>query len=203
MEKLLQKFLESDVIEEVRGRQRTFREDGSHLYRFVTEPSFLNFIRSPSSTPGHGGSAGIACDHVSTLGGGSTGDSMCENLSTLGGGSTASSMCENLSTLEGSNTGDSASGDVCFTKKLALVCSDESASPQAKFTKAMPVRHSQVTPTRHHLATPTKFPHPVTPKRLSVRDVSCSSSKPSPELVARVWKEMALTRLEGRHSQRQ
>ena len=42
--KLLQKFLESGVIEDAKGKDRRAFEDGSRLYRFVTSPNPLNFI---------------------------------------------------------------------------------------------------------------------------------------------------------------
>lgn len=41
---LLQKFLESDVIEDARGKESTKFNDGSHLYQFVTKPGPLNFL---------------------------------------------------------------------------------------------------------------------------------------------------------------
>ena len=44
VEKLLHKFLQSDVIEEVRGKLRKFNEDSGYLYRFVTEPGPFNFL---------------------------------------------------------------------------------------------------------------------------------------------------------------
>ncbi len=42
--KLLEKFLSSDVIFEVRGRGTSFEEDSTSLYKFVTEPGPFNFI---------------------------------------------------------------------------------------------------------------------------------------------------------------
>ena len=41
---LLQKFLQSDVIEDARGRDTNCFESGSHLYRFVKMPGPLNFL---------------------------------------------------------------------------------------------------------------------------------------------------------------
>lgn len=48
MERLLQKFLESDVIVEVRGKVRKFNEEDGYLYQFVTEPGPLNFVEEES-----------------------------------------------------------------------------------------------------------------------------------------------------------
>ena len=44
VEKLLQKFLDSDVIHEVRGKLRKFEKDPGYFYCFVTEPGPLNFV---------------------------------------------------------------------------------------------------------------------------------------------------------------
>lgn len=41
---LLQKFLQSDVIEDARGKDVHQFESGSHLYRFVKMPGPLNFL---------------------------------------------------------------------------------------------------------------------------------------------------------------
>ena len=41
---LLQKFLESDVIEDAKGKEVYKFDEGTHLYRFVTRPSLLNFL---------------------------------------------------------------------------------------------------------------------------------------------------------------
>ena len=51
MEKLLHKVLQSDVIEEVRGKLSQFSEDTGYLYRFVTEPGPFNFLESPRKSP--------------------------------------------------------------------------------------------------------------------------------------------------------
>ena len=42
--RLLQKFLESDVIVEVKGKLRKFSEEGGYLYQFVTKSGPLNFL---------------------------------------------------------------------------------------------------------------------------------------------------------------
>lgn len=47
MEKLLQKFLSSDVIEGVKGKCQEFRNDSCSLYRFVTQPGPFNFVDTP------------------------------------------------------------------------------------------------------------------------------------------------------------
>ena len=49
MLKLLQKFLDSDVIQDVRGKLTKFDEEGSTLYCFVTEPGPLNFVEDVES----------------------------------------------------------------------------------------------------------------------------------------------------------
>lgn len=49
MERLLQKFLESDVIVEVRGKVKKFSEEDSYLYQFVTEPGPLNFVEEKAA----------------------------------------------------------------------------------------------------------------------------------------------------------
>ena len=41
---MLQKFLESDVIEDAKGKELYKFDEGAHLYRFVTQPSLLNFL---------------------------------------------------------------------------------------------------------------------------------------------------------------
>ena len=41
---LLQKFLQSDVIEDARGKDMDHFESGSHLYRFVKMPGPFNFV---------------------------------------------------------------------------------------------------------------------------------------------------------------
>ena len=41
---LLQKFLESDVIEDAKGKELYKFDEGTRLYRFVTRPSLLNFL---------------------------------------------------------------------------------------------------------------------------------------------------------------
>jgi len=46
--KLLQKFLSSQVITEVRGKGCEFEEDSNFLYKFVTEPGPFNFVEDPS-----------------------------------------------------------------------------------------------------------------------------------------------------------
>ncbi len=51
VEKLLQKFMSSNVIEEVRGKLREFKEDSCYLYRFVTQPGPFNFVGDENSTP--------------------------------------------------------------------------------------------------------------------------------------------------------
>ena len=51
VEKLLQKFMSSNVIEEVRGKLREFKEDPCYLYRFVTRPGPFNFVGDENSTP--------------------------------------------------------------------------------------------------------------------------------------------------------
>ena len=48
----MQKFLESDVIKEVRGKLRKFNQDSAYLYQFVTEPGPLNFVDVPLSPLG-------------------------------------------------------------------------------------------------------------------------------------------------------
>lgn len=47
--KLLEKFCQNDVIEEVRGKSRTF-EDDNCIYRFVKEPGPFNFIEDVHMT---------------------------------------------------------------------------------------------------------------------------------------------------------
>ena len=49
--KLLQKFLSSDVITEVRDRLSHFEEDTTYLYKFVTEPGPFNFIEEKVELP--------------------------------------------------------------------------------------------------------------------------------------------------------
>ena len=51
VEKLLKKFLSSDVIEEVRGKTEEFSEDPGYLYKFVTKPGPFNFVGDENSTP--------------------------------------------------------------------------------------------------------------------------------------------------------
>lgn len=41
----------SNVIEEVRGRLSTFKEDGPYLYHFVTEPGPFNFVEKENNSP--------------------------------------------------------------------------------------------------------------------------------------------------------
>ena len=41
---MLQKFLESDVIEDAKGKELYKFDEGTRLYRFVTQPSLLNFL---------------------------------------------------------------------------------------------------------------------------------------------------------------
>ena len=48
----MQKFLESDVIKEARGKLRKFDLDSAHLYQFVTEPGPLNFVEGLQSPLG-------------------------------------------------------------------------------------------------------------------------------------------------------
>lgn len=62
VEKLMQKFLESDVIQEVKGKLRKFDEDGSYLYRFVTVPGPLNFLDDPPSPLGKRERSGASYD---------------------------------------------------------------------------------------------------------------------------------------------
>lgn len=45
VERLLQKFLESDVIVEVRGKLKKFSQEGGYLYQFVTKSGPLNFLK--------------------------------------------------------------------------------------------------------------------------------------------------------------
>ena len=47
--KLLQKFQQSYVIKEVRGKHHQFSEDSGRRYSFVTEPGPFNFIEEPST----------------------------------------------------------------------------------------------------------------------------------------------------------
>ena len=47
--KLLQKFQQSDVIKEVRGKQQEFSQDNSCRYSFVTEPGPFNFVEETSA----------------------------------------------------------------------------------------------------------------------------------------------------------
>ena len=47
--KLLQKFQQTNVIKEVRGKHHQFSEDSSRRYSFVTEPGPFNFVEEPSS----------------------------------------------------------------------------------------------------------------------------------------------------------
>ena len=49
--KLLQKFLQSDVIKEVRGKQLHFSEDSGCRYSFVTEPGPFNFLEESLTSP--------------------------------------------------------------------------------------------------------------------------------------------------------
>lgn len=49
VERLMQKFLQSDVIEGVRGKEATRRFDENHFYQFVTEPGPFNFVEASSS----------------------------------------------------------------------------------------------------------------------------------------------------------
>lgn len=51
VERLLQKFLTSNVIEEVKGQLHDFKEDNCYLYRFVTQPGPFNFVEDENSTP--------------------------------------------------------------------------------------------------------------------------------------------------------
>ena len=51
--KLLQKFLDSDVIRDVRGKLTKFDEEGSTLYCFVTEPGPLNFVEDMDTSSCH------------------------------------------------------------------------------------------------------------------------------------------------------
>lgn len=53
MLKLLQKFLDSDVIRDVRGKSTKFDEEGSTLYCFVTEPGPLNFVEDMDTSSCH------------------------------------------------------------------------------------------------------------------------------------------------------
>lgn len=58
VEKLLQKFLASNVITEVRGKLRLFKPESCYLYRFVTEPGPFNFLdneNTPLRDRGEGG----------------------------------------------------------------------------------------------------------------------------------------------------
>ena len=48
--KLLQKFQQSEVIREVRGKQHQLTEDSSCRYSFVTEPGPFNFIEEENET---------------------------------------------------------------------------------------------------------------------------------------------------------
>lgn len=48
----MQKFLESDVIKEVRGKLRRFDLESAYLYQFVTEPGPLNFVEELQSPLG-------------------------------------------------------------------------------------------------------------------------------------------------------
>lgn len=57
--KLLQKFVSSNVIEEVRGRSRNFKHDNCCLYCFVTQPGPFNFV-DETSTPNKRGPKKIA-----------------------------------------------------------------------------------------------------------------------------------------------
>jgi hypothetical protein len=47
--KLLQKFQQTYVIKEVRGKHHQFSEDSSRRYNFVTEPGPFNFVEEPST----------------------------------------------------------------------------------------------------------------------------------------------------------
>ena len=47
--KLLQKFQQTNVIKEVRGKYHQFSEDSSRRYSFVTEPGPFNFVEEPST----------------------------------------------------------------------------------------------------------------------------------------------------------
>ena len=53
MLKLLQKFLDSDVIRDVRGKLMKFDEEGPTLYCFVTEPGPLNFVEDMDTSSCH------------------------------------------------------------------------------------------------------------------------------------------------------
>ena len=53
MLKLLQKFLDSDVIRDTRGKSSKFDEEGSTLYCFVTEPGPLNFVEDMDTSSCH------------------------------------------------------------------------------------------------------------------------------------------------------
>ena len=53
MLKLLQKFLDSDVIRDARGKSSKFDEEGSTLYCFVTEPGPLNFVEDMDTSSCH------------------------------------------------------------------------------------------------------------------------------------------------------
>ena len=53
MLKLLQKFLDSDVIRDARGKSTKFDEEGSTLYCFVTEPGPLNFVEDMDTSSCH------------------------------------------------------------------------------------------------------------------------------------------------------
>ena len=51
--RLLQKFLDSDVIRDVRGKITKFDAEGSTLYCFVTEPGPLNFVEDMDTSGCH------------------------------------------------------------------------------------------------------------------------------------------------------
>lgn len=169
-EKLLQKFVTSDVITDVKGKLNKFDEEGGHLYQFVTTPGPLNFIEEEP--------------HNSTTNSSTTSHSPLPMLSRactprlLGKRNRARK--ENQDPPERGGEGRGKGGGTCFTNTYAFM---ESESSSQEMEVGSPVKKSCSDGS-------------VAASRLAVIDMSYTlSGKLTPAQIAGVWKELTLTRL--------
>ena len=168
-EKLLQKFVTSDVITDVKGKLNKFDEEGGHLYQFVTTPGPLNFIEEEP--------------HNSTTNSSTTSHSPLPMLSRactprlLGKRNRARK--ENQDPPERGGEGRGKGGGTCFTNTYAFM---ESESSSQEMEVGSPVKKSCSDGS-------------VAASRLAVIDMSYTlSGKLTPAQIAGVWKELTLTR---------
>lgn len=179
VEKLLQKFLTSGVIEEVRGRLRDFKEDSCYLYHFVTQPGPFNFINDENATPQRtkGKGRSMSVTPASSLGKRKRRDRNETSLDydgTLFANEYASTSCDEESFSGGGGCG------VASSEELRVSADD--------MVLGSPVKRCRESGSESGVSS-------LTAAVVSHSGQSRLNEEPLPALVARVWKELTLNRL--------